>query len=65
MILQIIVVLLICALAFWIFQTYVLPHVVEPFRTIIIVLLAILVIVWLLSLVGLIPTAGWPQPILR
>lgn len=52
-ILQIIVVLLVCALAWWIFKTYVLPHVVEPFLTILIVFLALCVIVWLLSLVGL------------
>jgi hypothetical protein len=58
--LQIIVVLLVLALAWWIFSTYVLPHVVEPFRTIIIVILALFVIVWLLSLVGLIgPLRLW------
>lgn len=57
-ILQIIVVLLVLALAWWIFRDYILPHVPDPFRTIIIVLLAILVIVWLLSLVGLVPTTG-------
>ena len=53
-IIQIIVVLLVCSLAWWVYQTYVAPHVTEPFRTIIVVLLAVLVIVWLLSLVGLI-----------
>lgn len=51
---QIIVVLLILALAWWIFRDYVLPNVPQPFRTIIIVLLALLVIFWLLGLAGLV-----------
>ena len=51
---QIIVVLLVFALVWWIFSSYILPHVVEPFRTIIIVVIALFAIVWLLSLVGLI-----------
>jgi hypothetical protein len=52
--LQIVVVLLVLALAFWIYQSYIQPHVPEPFRTIIIVILAIAGILWLLSLVGLV-----------
>jgi hypothetical protein len=52
-IIQIVVVLLVLALAWWLFSRYVLPHVVEPFRTIIIVVLALGAILWLLSLVGL------------
>jgi len=57
---RIIVVLLVLALVWWIFSTYILPHVVEPFRTIIIVVIALFVIVWLLSLVGIIgPLRLW------
>ena len=52
-ILQIVVVLLVLALVWWLFNRYVLPHVVEPFRTIIIVVLALGAILWLLNLVGL------------
>ena len=52
-VIQIVIVLLVCSLAFWVFQTYVLPHVPQPFNTIIIAILAIVVILWLLSLVGL------------
>ncbi len=51
---NLIVYLLICALIWWLFQTYILPHVVEPFRTIIIVVIVIAVILWLLSLVGVV-----------
>ena len=42
-IVQIIVVLLVLALVWWLFSTYVLPRVVEPFRTIIIVVLVVAV----------------------
>ena len=53
-ILNIIVILLILALVWWLFSTYILPHVVEPFRTVIIILLVLMVIVWLLSLIGVV-----------
>ncbi len=53
-VLTLIVYLLIFALVWWLFSTYILPHVVEPFRTIIIVVLVLAVIVWLLSLIGVV-----------
>ena len=49
---QIVVILLVFALVWWLFSTYVLPHVVEPFKTIIVVIMVIAVCLWLLSLVG-------------
>jgi hypothetical protein len=58
-ILQVIVVLIVLALAWWIFQTYVLPHIPDPFRTIIIVLLALLAIWFLLSVVGIVAPIHW------
>lgn len=58
-ILQLIVVLLILALVWWLFSTYVLPRVPEPFKTIIIVILVVGVCLWLLSLVGLISPTAW------
>lgn len=58
---HIIVVLLVLALAWWLFSTYILPRVPEPFKTIIIVILVLAVICWLLSLIGVIPagTLRW------
>jgi len=52
---HVIVVLLVLGLAWWLFATYVLPHVPDPFKTIIIIVLALAAICWLLSLVGVIP----------
>ena len=52
-IIQIVTVLLVLALAWWIFDRWVLPHVAEPFKTIIIIVLAIGAILWLLSIAGL------------
>ncbi len=49
-IVQIIVMLLVFALVWWLFSTYVLPRVPEPFKTIIIVVLVVAVCLWLLSL---------------
>ena len=54
--LTLVVYLLIFALIWWLFSTYILPHVVEPFRTIIIVVIVIAVILWLLSIVGVVGT---------
>lgn len=51
-IIQIVIVLIILGIAFWVLQTYVLPAVADPFKTIIMVVLAIAVILWLLSLIG-------------
>lgn len=53
-IIQIVVVLIVLALVWWLLSTYVLPRLPEPFRTIIIVLLVILLCLWLLSLIGVI-----------
>lgn len=49
-----IVVLCVIGLAWWFFSTYVLGHLPEPIRTIIVVLLALAVCLWLLSMVGVI-----------
>ncbi len=57
-ILQIIIVLLVLGLVWWLFSTYVLPRVPEPFKTIIIVVLVLAVCLWLLSLVGIIPSGS-------
>lgn len=46
--------LLVFALVWWLFSTYVLPHVPDPFKTIIIVILVVALCLWLLSLVGII-----------
>jgi len=54
-IIHLIVVLLVLALVWWLFSTYILPRVPEPFKTIIIVILVLCVCLWLLSLVGVIP----------
>jgi len=54
----IVVVLLVLALVWWLFSTYVLPRVPEPFKTIIIVVLVIAVCLWLLNLVGLFGPGG-------
>jgi hypothetical protein len=48
-----VVVLLVLALVWWLFSTYVLPRVPEPFKTIIIVVLVLAVCLWLLNLAGL------------
>lgn len=53
-IITIIVYLLVFGLVWWLFSSYVLPHVAEPFRTIIIVVLVLALCVWLLSLVGVV-----------
>ena len=52
---QIIVTLVIFGLAWLVFETYISPKIAEPFRTIIIVILAIFLIFWLLSLIGVVP----------
>ncbi len=52
--LTIVVYLLVFALVWWLFSTYVLPRVPDPFKTIIIVVLVIGLCIWLLSLVGVV-----------
>lgn len=51
-VISLVVVLLILALVWWLFSTYILPRVVEPFRTIIIVVLVLGACLWLLNLIG-------------
>jgi hypothetical protein len=58
-IVQIIVMLLVFALVWWLFSTYVLPRVPEPFKTIIIVVLVVAVCLWLLSIVGILGPFDW------
>ena len=58
-IVQIVVMLLVFALVWWLFSTYVLPRVPEPFKTIIIVVLVVAVCLWLLSLVGILGPLNW------
>ena len=58
-IVQIIVMLLVFALVWWLFSTYVLPRVPEPFKTIIIVVLVVAVCLWLLSLAGILGPLDW------
>jgi len=57
--LQVIVMLLVLALVWWIFSSYVLPRVPEPFKTIIIIILALAVCLWLLSWVGVLGPLNW------
>jgi hypothetical protein len=52
--LNIIVMLLVLSLVWWLFSTYVLPRVQEPFKTIIVVVLVMAVCLWLLSLIGVV-----------
>lgn len=52
-IIGIVVVLLVLALVWWLFSTYILPRVPEPFKTIIIVVLVLGVCLWLLNIAGL------------
>jgi hypothetical protein len=52
-IIGIVSVLLVLALVWWLFSTYILPRVPEPFKTIIIVVLVLGVCLWLLQLAGL------------
>ena len=52
---SLLVTLVIFGLIWWLFQTYILPKVAEPFGTIIIVILVLFVIFWLLSLIGVVP----------
>ncbi len=54
---SIIVVLIVLGLVWWLFSTYVLPRVPDPFRTVIIIVLVLAVCLWLLSLIG------WVGPI--
>ena len=48
---QIIAVLIILGLAWWLLQIFVLPRLAEPFPTIIVVVLVVALILWLLGFV--------------
>ena len=52
-IIQLVVVLCVLGLVWWLFSTYVLPRLPEPFRTIIIVVLVLAVCLWLLDWAGI------------
>lgn len=58
-VISIVVTLLVMALVWWLFSTYILPRVPEPFKTIIVVVLVLFVCLWLLSLIGLVPGLRW------
>lgn len=60
-IIQLVVVLCVLGLVWWLFSTYVLPRLPEPFRTIIIVVLVLAVCLWLLDWAGILGSG----PILR
>lgn len=57
---SILITLLIIGIVWWIVQTYLFPVVAEPFRTIIVVIMAVIVIVWLLGFIGYGPGLGYP-----
>lgn len=57
-IVSLIVVILVFALIWYILATYVLPRVADPFKTIIIILFWLVVIIFLLGLVGIGPGLG-------
>ena len=56
--LSILIALVILGLIWWLVQTYLLPRVAEPFRTIVIVVMVLIVILWLVSLIPGGPFAG-------
>jgi len=47
----ILIALIVLGLIWWLVQTYILPRVAEPFRTIVIVVMVVIFIIWLLSLI--------------
>jgi cell division protein FtsX len=53
--LSLLIVLIVLGLVWWLVWNYLLPRIGEPFRTIVIVLMVLLVVVWLLSLIGIVP----------
>lgn len=55
MLVHVVIVLIILGLVWWLLQTYILPKVAEPFRTMVIVVVVLCVILYLLSLLGGIP----------
>jgi len=57
-IVSLIIFLIVFAIIWWILITYVLPRVADPFKTIIILLFWLLVIIFLLGLVGIGPGLG-------
>jgi hypothetical protein len=59
-VIQIVIVLIVLEFVWWIFSRYVLPHVPEPFKTAIVIVLALAACLWLLSIAGLIPNLSGP-----
>jgi hypothetical protein len=60
-VIQVVVVLLVLGLVWWLFSTYVLPRVPEPFKTVIIIVLVVAVCLWLLEWVGILGPVSWPS----
>lgn len=49
---DLLVIVLVLAIVFWLLTQYILPVVPEPWRRIIVVILALIVVLWLLSQIG-------------
>jgi hypothetical protein len=54
-IVSLIIALIVFAIIWWILATYILPRVADPFKTIIIILFWLVVIIFLLGLIGVGP----------
>lgn len=54
-IVQLVVIIIVLCVVAWLWNTYVAPHVPPPLNWLIPLIVALLLIVWLLSLVGLLP----------
>lgn len=50
---SLVIVLLVLGLVWWLFQTYIMPKVPEPFRSVIIVVVVLAACLWLLSIAGI------------
>ena len=50
---SLVIVLLVLGLVWWLFSTYIMPRVPEPFRSIIIIVVVLAACLWLLSLAGI------------
>ena len=51
---SLLILVIVAALVWWLLSVYILPHVAQPFRTIIIVILVLIAIVWLLNSIGVV-----------
>jgi hypothetical protein len=50
-----IIFIVVAILIWWLFSAYLLPHIPQPFRTIIVVILVLIAIFWLLGIIGVGP----------